>query len=221
MSIADFDALDTCAPDNERAYYKGFILEKTITLVVVDTLGVFWSVRDENDAAEVQRAIKPFLTLARESGACVLLIHHVRKSEGQNGDEIRGSGALFAAVDVALVLKRHENHTQRKLNAHSRYPETPTDMILDLTDAGYVLLGDPAQLNRQVKREKMKAALTENYEKVKELAQRAGVSLRDAQRLLDDLAENDTEVKRKGKGRKGDSYQYLKHSIHAAPRPPA
>ncbi len=27
--IADFDALDTCAPDNERAYYKGFLLEKT------------------------------------------------------------------------------------------------------------------------------------------------------------------------------------------------
>lgn len=120
---------------------KRFILDKSIALVVVDTLGVFWNIRDENDAAEVQRAIKPFLTLARESGACVLLIHHARKSEGQHGDEIRGSGALFAAVDVALILKRHEIQTQRKLNASSRYPETPTEMILDLTDAGYVLLG--------------------------------------------------------------------------------
>jgi 5S rRNA maturation endonuclease (ribonuclease M5) len=196
---------------------KRFILDKSIRLVVVDTLGVFWNVRDENDAAEVQRAIKPFLTLARESGACVLLIHHARKSEGQHGDEIRGSGALFAAVDVALILKRHEVQTQRKLNANSRYPETPTDMILDLTDAGYVLLGDPAQLNRQAKREKMKAALTTNSETAKVLAQRAGVSLRDAQRLLDDLAEHDTEVERKGKGRKGDPYHYRKHSIHATP----
>jgi hypothetical protein len=90
-------------------------------------------------------------------------------------------------------------------------------MILDLTDAGYVLLGDPAQLNRQVKLEKMKAALKQDYERANVLAQRAGVSLRDAQRLLDDLAEKDTEVARKGKGRKGDPYHYRKHSIHATP----
>lgn len=196
---------------------KRYILEKGIALVVVDTLGVFWSVRDENDAAEVQRAIKPFLALARESGACVLLIHHARKSEGQHGDEIRGSGALLAAVDVALILKRHEIPTQRKLHANSRYSETPTEMILDLTDAGYVLLGDPAQLNRETKREKMKAALTENYEKAEILTQRAGVCRRDAQRLLNDLAQNDDEVERKGDGRKGDPYLYRLNSIHASP----
>ena len=194
---------------------KRFILDKSIKLVVVDTLGVFWNVRDENDAAEVQRAIKPFLTLARESGACVLLIHHARKSEGQHGDEIRGSGALFAAVDVALILKRHEIQSQRKLNVNSRYPETPTDMILDLTDAGYVLLGDPAHLNRQVKGEKMKAALTTTSETAKVLAERAVVPLRDAQRLLDDLVKNKAGVERKGKGRRGDPYRYRKHSIHA------
>jgi hypothetical protein len=54
------------------------------------------------------KAVKPLLQLARDSGACVLLIHHARKSEGQYGDEIRGSGALFALVDVAIVMKRHE-----------------------------------------------------------------------------------------------------------------
>ena len=93
----------------------------------------------------------------------------------------------------------------------------PTEMILDLTDAGYVLLGDAAQLNRQAKREKMKAALTTTSETAKVLAQRARVSLRDAQRLLDDLAEHDPEVERTGKGRKGDPYQYRQHSIHATP----
>ena len=90
-------------------------------------------------------------------------------------------------------------------------------MILDLTETGYVLLGDPAHLTRQVKREKVKAALKEDSEQAKVLAQRAGVSLRDAQRLLDDLAGSDREVERTGKGRKGDPYQYRKHSIHAAP----
>jgi putative methyltransferase (TIGR04325 family) len=30
--VADFAALDTCAPDDERAYYKGFVLERTRSL---------------------------------------------------------------------------------------------------------------------------------------------------------------------------------------------
>ena len=122
---------------------------------------------------------------------------------------------MFAAVDVALILKRHDVQTQRKLNANSRYPETPTDMILELTDAGYTLLGDPAHLNRQAKREKVKAALTENFQDAKTLARLAGVPLRDTYRLLEDLAVSDPEVERKGEGRKGDPYQYRNHSFRA------
>ncbi len=94
--------------------------------------------RDENDAAEVTQAMKPLLALARDTGACVLLIHHARKSEGSYGDEIRGSGALFAAVDIAMILKRHEVQTQRVLHAISRYPETPAEIVLELRETGYV-----------------------------------------------------------------------------------
>jgi RecA-family ATPase len=84
---------------------KAYVRAHAIRLILIDTLASFWT------AASVQKAIQPLLILARDSGACVLLIHHARKSEGQNGDEIRGSGALFAAVDVALILKRHEVQT--------------------------------------------------------------------------------------------------------------
>ena len=73
------------------------ILENLIKLVVVDTLGVFWNVRDENDAAEVQRAIKPFLTLARESGACVLLIHHAP------GSPKASTGMKFEGAEPCLL----------------------------------------------------------------------------------------------------------------------
>lgn len=57
--------------------------------MLVDTLGTFWRVEDENDAAGVTKAMKPFLALARKTGACVLLIHHARKAEGVFGSEIR------------------------------------------------------------------------------------------------------------------------------------
>jgi predicted ATP-dependent serine protease len=195
---------------------KQFVMSNGIKLILIDTLGAFWNVRDENDAAEVGRAVKPILDLARTSGACVLLIHHARKSEGTFGDEIRGSGALFAAVDVALILKRHEVETQRTLRAVSRYPDTPTEMVLELRESGYVSLGDPARLNRQAKRDKMKAALTEVWTEPKALAKLAGVPERDSHRLLGNL-HTSGDADRMGTGRKGSPFQYRKMLFHATP----
>ena len=125
---------------------KTFAQGHGVRLILFDTLSAFWRIDNENDAAEMTKVVKPLLQLARESGACVLLIHHARKSEGQYGDEIRGSGALFAAVDVAIVMKRHEVQTQRLLQAQSRYPETPSELVIELRDHGYEALGDPAKV---------------------------------------------------------------------------
>jgi RecA-family ATPase len=198
---------------------KRFVIEHEIKLILIDTLGAFWNLRDENDAAEVGRAIKPILALARDSGACVLLIHHARKSEGTYGDEIRGSGALFAAVDVALILKRHDIEKQRTLHAISRYPDTPSEMVLELREAGYVSLGDPAKLNRQAKRDKMKSVLSEAWREPKALAKLAGVPVRDSYRLLTELHES-AEADREGEGRKGSPFQYRKMLFHAPPPGP-
>lgn len=204
-----------CTADTMGAIRR-FVSDQGIRLVVMDTLGAFWDVHDENDAAEVTQAMKPFLALARETGACVLLIHHARKSDGSYGDEIRGSGALFAAVDIAIILKRHEIQTQRVLHAVSRYPETPAKLVLDLTETGYVALGDPAALNKQARRDKIKAALSDILELPKVISARAGVALRDGRRLLDALAEGG-EAFREGKGRKGSPHRYAKNAIRATP----
>jgi predicted ATP-dependent serine protease len=193
---------------------KHYVTEYAIKLVLVDTLAAFWNVRDENDAAAVTQAMKPLLALARETGACVVLIHHARKSEGSNGDEIRGSGALFATVDVALILKRAETQTHRHLRANSRYHETPAEIVLELTESGYKALGDPAAINREAKRNKIKASLTEDPQDAKSIAKIAGVSPRDIHRLLNDLWVNG-EAYREGLGRKGDPYRYSSDSIRA------
>jgi len=194
---------------------RQFVIDQKISLVLVDTLGAFWKIREENDAAEVTQAMKPFLALARETGACVLLIHHARKSEGSHGDEIRGSGAIFSTVDIGLILKRHEVQTQRYLHAVGRYPETPHEMVLELTDTGYVALGDPATVNKQARREKVKAALSSSLEDPATISQRAGVSLREGYRLLA-LLVGSGEASQAGKGRKGSPYRY-RNAIHATP----
>ncbi|BFU93431.1 MAG: hypothetical protein NTNFB02_01530 [Nitrospira sp.] len=198
---------------------KAFITERKIVLVLVDTLAAFWRIDDENDAAAVTKAVKPILELARESKACVILIHHARKSDGSYGDEIRGSGALFALADVALILKRHEVENQRKLIGVSRYPETPTDMILELRETGYVALGDPCLVNKSARKAKLKAALGQIPEEAATIIKRAGLSVRDGQRLLADLTKTGEAV-REGQGKKGSPFLYRAIPFHATPSSP-
>ena len=193
-----------------------FIRDHTIRLVIVDTLAAFWSVENENDASAITRAVKPLLQLARESDACVLLIHHARKSEGSHGDEIRGSGALFGLVDVALVMKRHSVENQRLLQAQSRFPETPSELVLELREAGYVALGDPASVGKAAKKQQLIQALPDEWEKADIITKRAGLARRVGYRLLDLLVEDGTAL-REGQGKKSDPYRFKKNSICAPP----
>jgi hypothetical protein len=185
-----------------------------VVLIVLDTFSAFWRIENENDAAEMTRVVKPLLQLARESGSCVLLIHHARKSEGSHGDEIRGSGALFAGVDVALIMKRHEIQTQRLLQAQSRYPETPFELVLELRESGYVALGDPSSVNKATRLATLTASLSDQWEEPGTIAKRAGVSTREGHRLLN-LLIVEGKALRDGKGVKGSPFRFKRNSIHA------
>jgi len=200
-----------CGPlaDTPDMYHQldEFIREHKVKLVIVDTLNTFWSVEDENSATQVTAAVKPLLKLARDTGAAVLLVHHSRKGEGDHGDEIRGSGALFSLLDVALILKRHDVETQRKLTAISRYSETPAELVIELRDHGYEALGDPAAAGKQAKLTKLEGALSDVPMETKELAKKAGVSPRGAYALLESLAR-DGRVDRSGTGRRNDPFRY-------------
>ena len=189
------------------AALTSFITHHEIRLVIVDTLAAFWSVQNENDASEMTKAVKPLLRLARESGACVLLIHHARKSEGSHGDEIRGSGALFGLVDVAIIMKRHSVETQRLLQSQSRFPETPAELVVELREHGYESLGDPAKVGKADKLRRLREALTEQPEEIAALAKKAGLSRRDATRILS-LLLADGETIREGEGKRNDPHRF-------------
>jgi putative DNA primase/helicase len=184
-----------------------YIREHGLKLVIFDTLNSFWSVQEENDAIGVTNAVKPLLALARETGAAVLLLHHARKSEGEYGDEIRGSGALFSLLDAALILKRHDVETQRTLTTISRYPDTPSELILELRDHGYECLGDPSAVGKQAKLAKLLAALTAEPMEVKDLAKKAGVPPRSAYPLLEQLYQ-EAKAHRTGDGKRKSPFKY-------------
>jgi hypothetical protein len=200
-------------------HLKAFIMEHHISLVVIDTLASFWRLNDENDAAAMTQAVTPLMQLARESNACVLLIHHSRKAEGAYGDEIRGSSALFGLVDIAVMMRNTEVETQRKLIARSRYPETPTELIVELREGEYVSLGDPDEVNRKARLEKMRVALSDTPEEAAVIIKRAGLKHRAGQRLLKWLTDHEEAI-RTGSGRKGSPYLYAKPNAMHAGSPP-
>lgn len=186
---------------------KKFIRDKEITLVLLDTLSRFWKVKDENSNAEIMREVSPLLDLARETGAAVLLVHHERKSGGEDGRGIRGGSALFGLADQALILKKREGgqRTHRVLSCHGQYDETPSDLVFELKDDEYHLLGTPETLSKGEDKRKVLEAVTREPQDVPTLAKKAGLPEKRVREILADPGE---QVIREGKGVKGDPHTY-------------
>lgn len=115
-------------------------------LVVFDTLAKLWPVVEENDAGAVDAALMPLWKLTK-AGVAVLLIHHLRKSGGQEYTGSRGSGALSAFPDIIVELTRFDagnvKDRKRKLCAKGRYDETPDELVIELRDGAYLHVPDP------------------------------------------------------------------------------
>jgi hypothetical protein len=112
-------------------------------LVIIDPLFRFIHVDDGNDYATMTAALEPLLVLARETGAHVLLVHHLGKGErNDGGDNVLGSTAIFAAVDSALLMKRTEKY--RTLSSIQRYGDDLDEITLTLDpDTRNVCAGPP------------------------------------------------------------------------------
>ena len=131
-------------PDAEA--WLGFVLKlrdalavDPADLVVFDTLADLWPVRDENNATDVQTALQPLRRLAE--GRAVLLVHHLRKSDGDEGTAARGSGALAGFVDVLAELRRAKPAVdpcgrRRVIKAVGRFDGVPKEWLVERADDG-------------------------------------------------------------------------------------
>jgi len=135
------------------------------------------------------------------------LIHHARKSEGQDGTEIRGSGDLLAAVDAGLVLKPNRgSDTQRVLVAYSRFP-TPRELVVSLENGQYVVLGTTRHVRHEEQRKQVLAALVVNFQEADAIAKFADMPPGTCRTVLAELFE-DGLIDRKGEGVKNKAYSY-------------
>ncbi|MFI5342042.1 MAG: AAA family ATPase [Candidatus Methylomirabilales bacterium] len=196
--------------DNSPGTFKAlreFIAAQAIKLVILDTLPRFWSVGDENDNAEVMRQASPFLELARDTGAVVLLLHHERKSGGEEGRSIRGGSALFGLVDQALMLDRRQGgeRSHRVLRTLGRYEETPPELILVLAGSEFRKLGTPEEVSQQARAETVWAVLSEIPQAVAEIAKKADTPEGETRKVLEAIGNR---VIRGGGGKRGSPFTY-------------
>jgi hypothetical protein len=118
------------APDDALARLRVEVERRRPVLIIIDPLFRFVRVEDGNDYATMTAALEPLMTLARETGAHVLLVHHLGKGERSDGDNVLGSTAIFGAVDSALLMKRTERY--RTLASIQRYGEDMEEITLAL-----------------------------------------------------------------------------------------
>ncbi|RTL26386.1 MAG: hypothetical protein EKK55_07805 [Rhodocyclaceae bacterium] len=192
-------------------------------LIVFDTLSKMWPVREENDAGQVEEALMPLWDTCKE-GVAILLVHHTRKSGGEQFVSSRGSGGLPAFCEILIEFgptNDDPKETKRLIKGKGRFQETPIKLLAELQNGRYVGLGDPddaqqmaAAVRHPWEQELMVTLSSQDWMSVIEIreamtARRGGKGIRNAD-LVAVLGKRfeDGEIERDGTGNKGDAYRY-------------
>jgi hypothetical protein len=133
------------------AYLKRKQKENKYDVIVLDTISNLWCVKDENSAGEVQEALMPLRDLIHDTA--LPIIHHLRKSDGDEGTGGRGSGAFGGFVDIILECRRYrpddKTDCRRVLTGYGRPREVPSELVIELTDKGYKAVGEKGDIQLQ------------------------------------------------------------------------
>jgi AAA domain len=199
------------APDDALARLRREAEQRRPVLIIVDPLFRFVRVPAEmgNDYSAMSALLEPLLTLARESGAHVLVVHHLGKGNREGGDAILGSTAIFAAVDTALLLKRAERG--RTLSSIQRYGEDLDEITLDYDPVTRDITAGPPP--NELEELAARAQILQHLAGVSdpmtepELEEAIECRTKTQRRALRQLVA-DGKVLKTGRGGKGDPFKY-------------
>lgn len=162
-------------------------------LVILDTWNTFSSVKDENDNAEVIRAAGPLLDMAHETGSCIYLLAHSRKSEGDGGRAVRGASSLLGLVDHSYELGRRQGggSNDRTIKYVGRYSEITPELVITLDGDTYLATGRPMDLSHEADAEKVLSCLsTETAMSEAAIIQASGLKRMNVRRSLNRLGRD-------------------------------
>ena len=180
-------------------------------LVIVDTLFRFQPVGDTSSYGDVLKALAPLQSLARDSAAHILAVHHERKSGADDrGDRVLGSTAIFGTVDVMLSIERRHADDVRVLSSTGRYGEDLTDTVITLRPDGSIALGGSVEeIRTKQSRGAVLAFITENpgltQQEIKGTCEQRWQDVHAALKLL----VHDGSIVQHGTGKRGDARRHF------------
>ncbi len=186
-------------------------------VLVVDTIGQWGKLRgdSENNNGSQMEAAEPLQDAAAQ-GLAVIVARHERKGGGEVGESGRGGSAFSGAVDIVVSIRRGEGKTKpsvRVLQTLSRFTETPESLVVDLTDQGYVVLGDKASVATLEAEGDLLDRLPQNEADALDLeALRTGdtVIAKTAAKAAISNLYHQRKAGRLGAGKRGDPYRYFR-----------
>jgi len=119
VRVITSDSLRLDRPEDQQRLEATVILHRP-ALLILDPLVRVHAI-DENVAGQVAALLGYLRALQRKSGSAVALIHHLRKNASPTsgaGNNLRGSGDLYAWLDSLLYLRKHQG--QLTLSAEHR-----------------------------------------------------------------------------------------------------
>lgn len=177
-------------------------------LLIIDPLFRLTKVKDGNDYVQVTNALEPLLRLSRNTGTHVLCVHHANKMDSQDGNCVLGSQAIFGSVDTLMIMGRHEHY--RTIKTIQRYGEDLEEIILgyDKTTRRLVFGGSRQEEDINLSKTAIIEFLSVQAEPVTEAVIMDGVEGKtvNKRKALREMVGK--EVKRDGKGGKGDPFKY-------------
>ena len=193
-------------------------LEKAVaqhrpSLVVIDTMIRWVPVADANDYAEMSRVTEAIATMARLSGAHIMMLHHAGKADRDMGDSVLGSTAIFGSVDTMLAMRNRDG--RRTLESRQRYGEDMEETVLELDfDTGLLMaVGSLDEVEFRDVREAIMGHVTDGMTRqqiVDGVEGKTAVVGRAIRQLM-----TEGYLERLGAGTRSDPMRYL---VHSTPR---
>lgn len=197
------------APREGVDWLRAVVLAHRPVLVVVDPLLKLVRAQDANDYAQMSRLLEPLNTIARDSGAHLMLVHHASKGERLEGESALGSTAFTALVDSIVALTRHADG-RRTLKTRQRYGED-CEIALELdSDTQTVYVGGSHSRGSQPDVRAEIANVVGNSDRpltAAEIRAKVGRAAEAVRNALDE-AVNTGELQRRGTGRRGDQFLF-------------
>ena len=196
------------------------MVEHGFNCLIVDTLSSVWPVRDENSASEVGAAFQALKYFAKDGNHSVLVVHHMRKSQGADFTAARGSGAGSASADLLMEFFKEEasfgqrSKTKRVIKGSGRFNEvTPDEMIIDFVEGDLVCLGAKDEIDHESRKKSIIEVLNDFEYMTLEQVQIASGQRRDTViKQLEDLVQGG-EVETTGTGTRGSKKKFRKVTI--------